>query len=199
MFGRRSRCRGVCRMRGWSAGSVRGVRLWIGQVIAMMCDVRHGDCLAVLQAMPDNSVDSIVTDPPYGLSNTGPDNVADTITRWATGERDHIPTGRGFMGQAWDGFVPPPAVWDECLRVLKPGGHMAVFAGSRTQDLMGLSIRLAGFDIRDGIGWIYGSGFPKSMDVSKAIDKAGGNPTAFREFARAYSTAVTASEMVHSD
>ena len=78
------------------------------------------------------------------------------------------------MGKTWDSFVPPPAVWDECMRVLKPGGHLLVFAGTRTQDLMGLSIRLAGFDIRDGIGWIYGSGFPKSMDVSKAIDKAAG-------------------------
>lgn len=75
------------------------------------------------------------------------------------------------MGKDWDSFVPPPAVWEECLRVLKPGGHMAVFAGARTQDLMGLSIRLAGFEIRDTLGWIYGSGFPKSMDISKAIDK----------------------------
>src|SRR5699024_2385876 len=71
-------------------------------------------------------------------------------------------------------FVPPPAVWEECMRVLKPGGHMAVFAGARTQDLMGLSIRLAGFEIRDTLGWVYGSGFPKSMDISKAIDKAAG-------------------------
>lgn len=122
----------------------------------MMCDVHHGDCLAVLRTLPDNSVDSIVTDPPYGLSNTSPEQVADTITRWATGERDYLPGGKGFMGKAWDGFVPPPAVWDECLRVLKPGGHMLVFAGSRTQDLMGLSIRLAGFEIRDTLGWIYG-------------------------------------------
>ena len=83
----------------------------------------------------------------------------------------HSSTSKGFMGKTWDGFVPPPAVWEECLRVLKPGGHMAVFAGSRTQDLMGLSIRLAGFEIRDTLGWIYGSGFPKSMDISKAIDK----------------------------
>ena len=77
----------------------------------------------------------------------------------------------GFMGKDWDSFVPPPAVWVECMRVLKPGGHMAVFAGARTQDLMGLSIRLAGFEIRDTLGWIYGSGMPKSLDVSKAIDK----------------------------
>ena len=133
----------------------------------------HGDCLTELGGIADASVDSIVTDPPYGLSNTKPAQVAETITRWASGERDYLPGGRGFMGKEWDGFVPPPAVWDECMRVLKPGGHMLVFAGTRTQDLMGLSIRLAGFDIRDGIGWIYGSGFPKSMDVSKAIDKAG--------------------------
>ena len=118
--------------------------------------LHHGDCLAHLRDMPDNSVDSIVTDPPYGLSNTTPDKVADTIVRWASGERDHVPEGRGFMGRSWDAFVPPPAVWDECLRVLKPGGHMLVFAGSRTQDLMGLSIRLAGFEIRDSLAWIYG-------------------------------------------
>ena len=78
------------------------------------------------------------------------------------------------MGADWDSFVPPPAVWQECMRVLKPGGHMAVFAGARTQDLMGLSIRLAGFEIRDTLGWITGSGFPKSHDISKAIDKAAG-------------------------
>ena len=136
--------------------------------------VHHGDCLQHLRNLPDNSIDSIVTDPPYGLSNTGPGNVADTIVRWAGGERDHVPEGRGFMGRPWDAFVPPPAVWDECLRVLKPGGHMLVFAGSRTQDLMGLSIRLAGFELRDSLAWIYGSGFPKSLDVSKSIDKAAG-------------------------
>ena len=78
------------------------------------------------------------------------------------------------MGADWDSFVPPPAVWEECMRVLKPGGHMAVFAGARTQDLMGLSIRLAGFEIRDTLGWVYGSGMPKSHNVSKAIDRAAG-------------------------
>ena len=108
--------------------------------------IHHDDCLTALRAMPDTSVSAIVTDPPYGLSKTDPASVADTITKWATGDREHVPTGRGFMGKAWDAFVPPPAVWDECLRVLKPGGHVVVFAGSRTQDLMGLSIRLAGFD-----------------------------------------------------
>jgi site-specific DNA-methyltransferase (adenine-specific) len=78
------------------------------------------------------------------------------------------------MGKSWDSFVPPPAIWDECLRVLKPGGHLLAFAGTRTYDLMGISIRMAGFEIRDSIGWVYGSGFPKSLDVSKAIDKAAG-------------------------
>ena len=138
-------------------------------------DIRHGDCLAVLRELPDNSVDSIVTDPPYGLSNTKPSQVADVLAAWVTGDTEVVPAKKGgFMGKDWDSFVPPPAVWEECLRVLKPGGHMAVFAGARTQDLMGLSIRLAGFEIRDSLGWVYGSGFPKSMDVSKAIDKAAG-------------------------
>ena len=139
-----------------------------------MTTIHHGDCIEVMRQMPPESVDAIVTDPPYGLSNTTPAQVADTITKWAGGDRDHVPTGRGFMGKSWDAFVPPPAVWDECLRVLKPGGHMLVFAGSRTQDLMGLSIRLAGFELRESLAWLYGAGFPKSHDVSKAIDKLAG-------------------------
>ena len=135
-------------------------------------NVIHGDCLEELKKLDDNSVDAVITDPPYGLSNTKPAQVADVLAAWVTGETEAVPAKRGgFMGKDWDSFVPPPAVWQECMRVLKPGGHMAVFAGSRTQDLMGLSIRLAGFEIRDTLGWIYGSGFPKSMDVSKAIDK----------------------------
>ena len=135
----------------------------------------HGDCLEELKRLEDNSVDAVITDPPYGLSNTKPVQVAEILGRWINGDTNHVPEKRGgFMGKDWDSFVPPPAVWEECMRVLKPGGHMAVFAGARTQDLMGLSIRLAGFEIRDTLGWIYGSGFPKSMDVSKAIDKAAG-------------------------
>src|SRR5699024_10060522 len=132
----------------------------------------HGDCLEELKKLDDNSVDAVVCDPPYGLSNTKPQQVADVLKAWVTGDTVSVPAKRGgFMGADWDSFVPPPAVWEECMRVLKPGGHMAVFAGARTQDLMGLSIRLAGFEIRDTLGWIYGSGFPKSMDISKAIDK----------------------------
>ena len=103
----------------------------------------------------------------------------------------------GFMGKSWDSFVPPPAVWEECMRVLKPGGHMAVFAGARTQDLMGLSIRLAGFEIRDTLGWVYSQGFPKSMDVSKAIDRSNGEnrnrQLEFTEWMR--STGITATQI----
>lgn len=129
--------------------------------------IHHGDCLTVLRTMPDASVDAIVTDPPYGLSNTTPAQVADTITQWVTGNREYLPTGRGFMGHEWDGFVPPVAVWDECLRVLKPGGHLLAFAGSRTQDLMTLGIRLASFEIRDSIYWLHAQGFPKGKSQLK--------------------------------
>ena len=137
-----------------------------------MHTIIHGDCLEELKKLEDNSVDAVICDPPYGLSNTKPTQVADVLAAWVTGETEAVPAKRGgFMGKDWDSFVPPPAVWAECMRVLKPGGHMAVFAGARTQDLMGLSIRLAGFEIRDTLGWVYGSGFPKSMDISKAIDR----------------------------
>lgn len=147
-----------------------------------MATIHHGDCIETMNAMPPESVDAIVTDPPYGLSNTDPGSVADTITKWAGGDRDHVPAGRGFMGKSWDAFVPPPAVWDECLRVLKPGGHMVVFAGSRTHDLMGLSIRLAGFEIRDSMAWLYGSGFPKSHNVGKSTgdERYAGHGTALK-------------------
>lgn len=106
-----------------------------------------GDCLEKLRDMNDNSVDSVVTDPPYGLK---------------------------FMGKKWDHSVPSVEVWKECLRVLKPGGHMLVACGTRTQHRMVVNIEDAGFEIRDVITWLYGSGFPKSLDVSKAIDKAAG-------------------------
>ena len=138
----------------------------------MSTTIIHGDCLEELKKLEDNSIDAVVCDPPYGLSNTKPQQVADVLKAWVTGDTEAVPTTKvGFMGASWDSFVPPPAVWEECMRVLKPGGHMAVFAGARTQDLMGLSIRLAGFEIRDTLGWVYGSGMPKSLDVSKAIDK----------------------------
>ena len=106
-----------------------------------------GDCLDVLKTLPTNSVDSVVCDPPYGLS---------------------------FMGKKWDYDVPSVEIWAECLRVLKPGGHLLAFAGTRTQHRMAVRIEDAGFEIRDMIAWVYGSGFPKSLDVSKAIDRAAG-------------------------
>jgi DNA modification methylase len=113
----------------------------------MTYQLHLGDCLEVLATLPDNSVDSIVTDPPYGLS---------------------------FMGKKWDYDVPSVAIWEQCIRVLKPGGHLLAFAGTRTQHRMACRIEDAGFEIRDMIAWVYGSGFPKSLDVSKAIDKAAG-------------------------
>lgn len=112
-----------------------------------MIDLRLGNALDVLRTMADNSVDSVVCDPPYGLS---------------------------FMNKHWDYDIPSVDIWAECLRVLKPGGHLLAFAGTRTQHRMACRIEDAGFEIRDMIAWVYGSGFPKSMDVSKAIDKAAG-------------------------
>ena len=131
----------------------------------------QGDCLESLRLMPDNSVDSVVTDPPYGLSDHKPGDVVACLTAWLSGE-EYRPNKKGFMGRAWDSWVPGPEVWREVFRVLKPGGHVVAFAGSRTHDLMSMALRLAGFENRDTVMWVYGSGFPKSMDVSKAIDKA---------------------------
>jgi len=134
----------------------------------MLNQVIHGDCLEVLRTMPDNSVDAVVTDPPYGLSRE-PD-IEEVLRHWLAGD-DYKHRGGGFMGKEWDSFVPGPAVWREVCRVVKPGGHILCFAGTRTVDLMGISLRLGGFEIRDCLQWLYGSGFPKSLDVSKAIDK----------------------------
>lgn len=115
--------------------------------------ILHGDALAALRTLPDNSIDAIVTDPPYGLSKE-PD-IAEVLTHWLAGD-DYTHTGKGFMGNSWDSFVPGPSVWREAFRVLKPGGYAAVFASSRTIDLTTISLRLAGFEIRDTIMWHYG-------------------------------------------
>lgn len=112
-----------------------------------MIQLHHGDCLEVLKSLPDNSIDSIVTDPPYGLA---------------------------FMNKKWDYDVPSVDIWKECLRVLKPGGHVLSFGGTRTYHRMVVNMEDAGFEIRDQIQWLYGSGFPKSLNISKAIDKAAG-------------------------
>jgi site-specific DNA-methyltransferase (adenine-specific) len=124
-------------------------------------EIHQGECLEVLRSMPDNSVDSIVTDPPYGLGKE-PDAFAMLCDWMNTGHHDA--QGSGFMGKEWDAFVPQPAVWRECLRVLKPGGHLLSFGGTRTYDLVLLGLRIAGFEIRDCIMWLYGSGFPKSRN-----------------------------------
>lgn len=137
-----------------------------------MATIHLGEALECLRSMPDNSVDSIVTDPPYGLSDHKPRHINEALEQWIAGNTEYTPRVKaGLLGQSWDSFVPPPAVWKECLRVLKPGGHLVSFSGARTQDLMGISIRLAGFEVRDNMAWIYGSGFPKSQDISKTIDK----------------------------
>lgn len=131
----------------------------------------HGDSLYELTKLDDNSIDAVVSDPPYGLSNISHSALMSCLKEWALGNYSYLPAAKGFMGKSWDGFVPPPALWREVYRVMKPGAHALIFAGSRTQDLMGLSLRVAGFEIRDILQWLYGSGFPKSHDVSKAIDK----------------------------
>jgi site-specific DNA-methyltransferase (adenine-specific) len=111
--------------------------------------VFHGDCRDVMATLPDASVDAVVTDPPYEL---------------------------GFMGKCWDdsGVAYDPLVWAEALRVLKPGGHLLAFGGTRTWHRLAVAIEDAGFEVRDSVAWMYGSGFPKSLDVSKAIDKRAG-------------------------
>lgn len=134
--------------------------------------VLHGTALEALKGMPDNSVDAVVTDPPYALTDLDSKKVVAALTSWTVGDRSYVPdSGKGFRGMDWDKFVPPPSLWDECIRVLKPGGYLLAFAGARTQDLMGISIRISGFDIKDGIGWVSSQGFPKSLDVGKAVDK----------------------------
>lgn len=170
--------------------------------------IHTGDCIDVMRGMADASIDAIVTDPPYGLGDTQPDRAAAALRAWLAGDV-YEATGGGFMGKDWDAFVPGPEVWRECLRVLKPGGHLLAFAGTRTQHLMATAIHIAGFEIRDLVsylysrdaamqrlvetltreqvallqaalggdsmcGYLYGSGFPKSLDVSKALDAAAG-------------------------
>jgi len=117
-----------------------------------------GDSTIELKLLKDNSVDSIVTDPPYGIS---------------------------FMAKKWDYAVPSVELWKEALRVLKPGGHILCACGTRTQHRMAVNIEDAGFEIRDIVAWVYGSGFPKSLNIGKAVDKFQGND---RETIREYET-----------
>jgi DNA modification methylase len=134
----------------------------------------NDDCLVALKTIPDNSVDSIVTDAPYHLTSIvkrfgkeGSAPATDGVFARST---------KGFMGKEWDGgdIAFRTDVWAECLRVLKPGGHLLSFGGSRTYHRMAVAIEDAGFEIRDQIMWIYAQGFPKSHNIGKAIDKRGG-------------------------
>jgi len=113
----------------------------------MTHSIIHGDCLEVMRTLDAASVDAVVTDPPYGL---------------------------GFMGKGWDHGVPGAEFWAEALRVAKPGAHLLAFGGTRTHHRLMCAIEDAGWEIRDCLMWLYGSGFPKSLDVGKAIDKAAG-------------------------
>jgi site-specific DNA-methyltransferase (adenine-specific) len=113
--------------------------------------------------MPDACIDSVATDPPYGLSKQ-PD-MAEVLRQWLAGH-DYEHTGKGFMGKTWDSFVPGPAIWREVFRVLKPGGHVLSFFGTRTYDLGVTAMRLAGFEIRDQLAWMTGTGVPKSLDYA---------------------------------
>ena len=132
-----------------------------------------GDCLDVLKQIPANSIDSVVTDPPYDLTSVtkrwGKDtkfsqNQSDVGKRFT----------RGFMGKTWDGtgIAFKVELWEAVLRVLKPGGHLLSFGGTRTQHRMVCAIEDAGFEVRDLVSWVYGQGMPKSYDISKAIDKS---------------------------
>lgn len=124
-----------------------------------------GNNLDLLRSLPDNSVDSIVTDPPYGLGKE-PDALA-MLRDWMEHGHHDVKSKKGFMGKEWDNFVPQPAQWKECLRVLKPGGNLLSFAGTRTHDLITLGLRIAGFEIRDQIDWVHAQGFPKVKTVLK--------------------------------
>jgi len=130
-----------------------------------------GDCLEVLRSFPDNSVDAVVTDPPYGLNEIK--DLPGLLRAWLEGEDGSEWQTKGFMGKGWD-KVPPPSVWREVLRVMKPGAYILCFAGCRTVDLMGISLRLAGFEDNNLLAWLQGQGFPKATDVGKMIDRAAG-------------------------
>lgn len=129
----------------------------------------QGDVVEWARKLPDQSVDAIFCDPPYGLGKD-PD-MANLLSNWLADQE--YDTGGGFMGKAWD-VVPGPALWRALWRVAKPGAYLLAFGGTRTADLLSLAMRLAGWKRWDEILWVYSSGYPKSMDMGMAIDKARG-------------------------
>lgn len=133
--------------------------------------VLTGDCLETTQALPDNSVHAILEDTPYGLSEA-PD-IVEVLQHWLAGDR-YESKGTGFMGKSWDSFVPGPEYWREAYRLLKPGGYLLAFSSTRTYGLQEIAVRLAGFEVRDMLHYGYFSGFPKGIDVSRAIDQRAG-------------------------
>jgi len=133
-----------------------------------------GDCLQRLKEIPDNSLDSVVCDPPYHLQSIVKQFSAENAAPAKSKQSGvYARASKGFMGKTWDGgdIAFNPQVWAECLRVLKAGGHLIAFGGTRTIHRITCAIEDAGFEIRDMIAWCYYSGFPKSLDISKAIDK----------------------------
>lgn len=138
----------------------------------MSYEIRHGDCLAILPTLADNSIDAIVTDPPYHLTINGKSKMQGKTWR-APHALQYKRLTSGFMGKEWDGgdIAFRPDVWLECLRVLKPGGYMVAFGGCRTQHRMVCAIEDAGFVIHPQLIWCFSTGFPKAANASKAIDK----------------------------
>jgi site-specific DNA-methyltransferase (adenine-specific) len=156
---------------GWRIGGAENL---LGGRVMLHC----GDCRDAIKAMPDNSIDSVVTDPPYALvSVTKRYGNPDAKPCGAGTDGSFRRLSKGFMGKQWDTGETAFAVdfWAEVFRVLKPGGHVVSFSGTRTYHRLVCAIEDAGFEIRDQLAWVYGSGFPKSHDVSKGIDKAAGH------------------------
>lgn len=178
--------------------------------MAPTVQIIRGDALKIIPTLDNDSIDAVVCDPPYGLEFMGKDwdsparmigfggnRSGNGSLRYGPGANDE---GYRQMRGKMSAFQDWCAAWAaECLRVLKPGGHLLAFGGTRTWHRLTSGIEDAGFEIRDTITWLYASGFPKSLDVSKAIDKAGGDPLAFHAFAKAYADAVTASPYTHAD
>lgn len=133
----------------------------------MKQEVIIGNNIEILKNYEDNYFSSIVTDPPYGLGK--PPDAAKVMTDWAN-KGYHEITGKGFMNAAWDAFIPQPNFWREAYRVLKPGGHVLSFFGTRTYDWGVMAMRFAGFEIRDQITWNYSEGMPKGKNISDGFN-----------------------------